>query len=301
MLKPLLGVVQVIMIQGRIGEVAMDIQFSLVNFILLVAATVFITAGGYIINDYFDIKTDIINKGKVIVGYKISRRRAMMLHNIFNLIGVSLGFFISWRAGYASLGVMFFIVSGLLYFYSASYKRQFLIGNLVVAFLTAMVPMLVAIYEWSAVYRFYAINAVEVPDLSFIFYWIGGFALFAFLTTLTREIIKDIEDYEGDAAYGRNTVPIVLGILMSKLVVVALIIITLVLLYVVWFLFVFDKYTLIYISTFISIPLIFVAVTIFRSVNNKQFHSASRLMKIIMLAGILYSLVVKALINFNLV
>jgi 4-hydroxybenzoate polyprenyltransferase len=300
-LEPLLGELQVIMIQGQIGEAVMELQFPLIDFILLVAATVCITAGGYVINDYFDIRTDIINKGKVIVGSKIPRRWTMMLHNIFNLTGVLLGFFISWRSGYMLLGVMFFIVSGLLYFYSASYKRQFLIGNIIVALLTAMVPMLVAIYECPAVYRFYTINAVGTPNLSFMFYWTGGFALFAFLTTLTREIIKDIEDYEGDAAYGRNTVPIVLGILTSKIIVSALIVITLALLYAVWYLFIFDKYTLTYISAFISLPLIFVVITVFRSVNSKQFHVASRLIKIIMLAGILYSLVVKAIINWNLV
>jgi 4-hydroxybenzoate polyprenyltransferase len=300
-LDTLLGKIEVLMIQGAIGEAAMKVQFPPVNFILLVATTLFITAGGYVINDYFDIKTDIINKGKVIVGYQISRRRAMMWHNIFNLAGVALGFYISWRSGYTLMGVVFLVVSGLLYFYSASYKRQFLTGNIIVAFLTAMVPMLVVIYEWSAVYRFYTINAAETPDLSFMFYWIGGFALFAFLTTLIREIIKDVEDYEGDAAYGRNTLPIVLGIVTSKIVIVSLIIITLVLLYAVWYLFIFDKYTLIYISAFITMPLIFVAITIFRSVNNRQFHAASRMMKMIMLAGILYSLAVKAIINWNLV
>ena len=60
-------------------------------------------------------------------------------------------------------------------------------------------------YEWPALYRYYAVNAVVPPQLGIIFYWVGGFALFAFLTTLTREIIKDIEDFEGDMAYGRNT------------------------------------------------------------------------------------------------
>ena len=300
-LKPLLGEIPVFMIQGRVGEAAMELQFSLINFILLVVATVLIAAGGYIINDYFDVKTDIINRGKAIVGSTISQSQAMTLHNIFNLVGILLGFYISWQSGYMLLGAMFLIVSGLLYFYSASYKRQFLIGNIIVAFLTAMVPVLVAIYEWPAVYRFYTINAAETPNLSFIFYWIGAFAVFAFLTTLTREIIKDIEDYEGDAAFGRNTVPIILGILTSKIIVITLIVIILALLYIVWYLFLFDKYTLIYISVFISIPLILVIVMILRSITNRQFKKASMLMKVIMLAGILYSLVVKAIINWNLV
>ena len=93
-----------------------------------------ITAGGYVINDYFDIKTDLINRGKVIVGTKIPRRQAMMWHNIFNIAGVAAGFYISAESRIMyGWDYFFLIVSGLLYFYSASYKRQFLIGNLVVA------------------------------------------------------------------------------------------------------------------------------------------------------------------------
>src|SRR5665647_2015447 len=144
----IIGKLGVILINIGTGEeIPMALQFPWYDFILLVAATVFITAGGYIINDYFDIKTDLINKGKVIVGTKIPRRQAMMWHNIFNIAGVSLGFYISWRAGNIWFGAIFLAVSGLLYFYSASYKRQFLIGNMVVAILTAMVPLLVAVYE----------------------------------------------------------------------------------------------------------------------------------------------------------
>lgn len=301
-LEPLLGRLHAITIYGSMSEAtAMNLQFPLVNFIFLVAATVFIAAGGYVINDYFDIKADIINRGKVIVGYKISRRRTMLLHNAFSLAGIALGFFISWRSGYLLLGVMFLIVSGLLYFYSASYKRQFLIGNIMIAVLTAMTPMLVAIYEWPAVYRFYSANAAEIPELSFIFYWTGGFALFAFITTLTREIIKDIEDYEGDKVYGRNTLPIILGVSASKIIAAVLIVITIAMLYAVWHLFLFDKYTLVYISVFIALPLAAVVVIMFRSAGSKHIRAASAMMKTVMLTGILYSIVVKILMNWNLI
>ena len=107
-----------------------------------------------------------------------------MWHNIFNIAGVAAGFYISWKAGYIWFGTMFLIVSGLLYFYSASYKRQFLIGNLIVALLTAMVPLLVVFYEWPALYQILYCKCCNMPDFNFIFYWVGGFALFAFLTTL---------------------------------------------------------------------------------------------------------------------
>jgi 4-hydroxybenzoate polyprenyltransferase len=299
-IEPVISKIPIILLHGTGEESPMMLQFPLFDFILLVAATVFITAGGYVINDYFDIRTDLINKGKAIVGTKIERRQAMMLHNIFNAAGVAIGFYISWKSGYLWLGVMFLIVSGLLYFYSASYKRQFLIGNILVAALTAMVPLLVAFYEWPALYKYYSLNALVLPEFNLIFYWIGGFSLFAFITTLTREIIKDIEDFEGDIAYGRNTVPVVAGILTSKIITVSLIVLTVILLYLACYLFLFDKVTLIYISAAIVMPLIFVIVTVFRSTDRKQLHAASRMMKIVMLTGILYSIVVKFLLTWNL-
>jgi 4-hydroxybenzoate polyprenyltransferase len=299
-IEPLLGRIGVILTVGTGEEVPLTLQLPWYDFALLVAATVFITAGGYVINDYFDIKTDLINKGKVIVGTKVPRRMAMMLHNIFNIIGVAAGFYISWKAGYIMMGALFLIVSGLLYFYSASYKRQFLIGNVIVAILTALVPLLVVLYEWPALYRYYAVNAIKPPEINFIFFWVGGFALFAFLTTLTREIIKDIEDFEGDIAYGRNTVPVVLGVLTSKIVSACLIILTVILLYLTWYFFVNDHITLLYISVAVVLPLFFVIYTIVIGKNRKQIHMASSLMKIVMLTGILYSVVVKVILTWNL-
>jgi 4-hydroxybenzoate polyprenyltransferase len=299
-LAPVISKVSVILQKGTGDQVPMVLQFAWYDFFLLVLATVFITAAGYVINDYFDIKTDLINKGKVIVGTKIPRRQAMMWHNIFNIIGVSAGFYISWKAGYMMMGAMFLIVSGLLYFYSASYKRQFLIGNIIVALLTALVPLLVVFYEWPALYRYYSVNAVSLPHLDFIFYWVGGFAVFAFLTTLSREIIKDIEDFEGDVAYGRNTVPVVIGVLLAKIVSISLVIITVVLLYLTWLFFINDKITLIYLSVAIVLPLLVVIYKVVTSSNRKQLHRASSLMKIVMLTGILYSVVVKAILIWNL-
>jgi 4-hydroxybenzoate polyprenyltransferase len=299
-LGPVLSKIGVILLSGTGEEVPMALQFSLIDFILLVAATVFLTAGGYVINDYFDIKTDLINKGKVIVGTRVPRRQAMMWHNIFNIAGVAIGFYISWRAGYFWLGTMFLVVSGLLYFYSASYKRQFLIGNLVVATLVAMVPLLVVIYEWPALYRYYTLNATTLPQFDFVFYWIGGFAVFAFLTTLTREIIKDIEDFEGDIAYGRNTIPVVTGIVAAKIISISLIVITIALLYLTWYLFINDIITLIYLSVAITLPLVYVIFKVVIATDRKQLHSASSIMKVVMLTGILYSLVVKVILTWNL-
>jgi len=299
-LEPLVSKIGVILINGNGAEIPMSLQFPWYDFAILVAATVCITAGGYVINDYFDIKTDLINKGKVIVGTKIPRRKAMMWHSIFNIAGVAAGFYISFKSGYFWLGILFLVVSGLLYFYSASYKRQFLIGNIIVALLTAMVPMLVVFYEWPALYKYYIINAVSLPPMNFIIYWVGGFALFAFLTNLAREIIKDIEDFEGDIAYGRNTVPVIIGVLSAKIVSICLIIITIILLYLTWHFFISDIITLVYLSAAIVLPLLFVLYKLVISSEKKQLHSASSVMKIVMITGVLYSVVVKIILTWNL-
>jgi 4-hydroxybenzoate polyprenyltransferase len=161
--------------------------------------------------------------------------------------------------------------------------------------------MLVVLYEWPALDRYYEVNAITSPRLDLIFYWVGGFALFAFITTLTREIIKDIEDFEGDMAYGRNTVPVVTGVLTAKIISVCLIIIIIALLYLVWYFFINDKITLIYVSLTVVLPLLFVIYQLIISQNRKQLHSASRLMKIVILTGILYSVLVKIILTWNLV
>lgn len=299
-IEAVISKISVTLINSNGVPVPLSLKFPWYDFAVLVFATLLIAAGGYVINDYFDIKTDLINRGEVIVGTKIPRRQAMMWHNLLNIVGVAAGFYISWRAGYFWLGTLFLIVSGLLYFYSASYKRQFLIGNIVVSLLTAMVPMLVVLFEWPFLYRYYAVNATEMPPVGIIFLWIGGFSVFAFLTTLIREIIKDIEDFEGDIAYGRNTVPVILGVLTSRIVSICLIIITLGLLYAIWYLYLHDKITLTYITLAIALPLLYTIFLLAKGKTRMQLHLASSLMKIVMLTGILYSLLVKIMLTWNL-
>ena len=300
-IEPVISKITVSIIGGTGEMTPLSLKFPWYDFLILILATVCLTAGGYVINDYFDIRTDLINRGEVIVGSKVPRRQAMLWHNILNLIGVAAGFYISWKAGYFWMGMLFLIVSGLLYFYSASYKRQFLVGNIVVAVLTAMVPLLVVFYEWPALYRYYEVNAFSSPDVKIIFYWVGGFALFAFITTLTREIIKDIEDFEGDLAYGRNTVPVVTGILTARVIAIVLTAVTIAMLFLVWRFFLHDKITLVYISAAVVVPLAIVIYRLILSPGKRQLHSASRFVKIAQCSGVLYSVVVKLILDFNLI
>jgi 4-hydroxybenzoate polyprenyltransferase len=139
-----------------------------------------------------------------------------------------------------------------------------------------------------------------LPQINIIIYWVGGFALFAFLINLIREIIKDIEDFEGDIAYGRNTIPVVIGVLSAKIVSICLIIITVILLYLIWHFFIYDKITFIYITCLIVMPLLYVIFKLVKSSDKKQLHSASSIVKLVMITGVLYSVVVKVIITWNL-
>jgi len=296
-IRPLLGAIPVTLAGDPVVTAAMDLRLGWIDFLILVISTCLITAAGYVINDYFDIRADLINKGTIIVGNTITRRMAMMYHNVFNILGVIGGTYVSARIGFIWLGIFFVLISGLLYFYSATYKRQFLIGNIIVALLVAAVPMMVVVFDAAPVYVWYSQAATDFPGVAILFWWVGGFALFAFLTTLIREIIKDMEDCEGDRETGRKTLPVISGLLTSRAVVIFLSVVTIGLLYFVWSRYLTDTLTLLYISLLLALPFIIVIIRVISSNEKRHLHFASRLMKLIMLAGILYSFVAGAIIS----
>jgi len=278
---------------------AFDLQFSEFNFFLLVLSTVLLTAAGYVINDYFDTKTDLLNHpGKVIVGKVIPRRAAMTIHIVFNILGIAIGTYIAFLVKMPFLVFIYIIVTGLLWFYSTTYKRQFLIGNLIVSILTALVPLMVILFEIPLLNRAYGHVLMEYnTTLTIVVAWVAGFSFFAFITTLTREIIKDIEDFEGDNAYGRRTLPIVLGVSYSKWVVTGLNIITVGALVYVYFRYLKDNVTLIYMLITLLVPYIVLTYRIYKADSKSDYHFASNLSKMIMLAGIVYALVVYYIIS----
>ncbi len=277
-----------------------ELQFPTLDFFWLVFATVALTAAGYTINDYFDTKTDMVNRpDSIIVGKHIKRQNAMTLHVILNIIGVFAGFYISIKMGLYQLGFIFVLISGILWYYSTTYKRQFLIGNILVAFLTAMVPIVVVLYEipmLNSTYREFLL--ANKMDFTNIFAWIFGFSFFAFMTTLIREIIKDIEDFEGDTAFGRNTLPIVWGVKMSKIVLFTLILITIVSIAYVYWVFLSGIATTIYFSLLLSVFL-FLIIRIYKAKSKENYHLASNVMKIIMLFGISYSFIVYYIFRYT--
>lgn len=279
-----------------------DLQFSNFNFWLLVLATVSLTAAGYVINDYFDTKTDILNRpDEVVVGKHISRRTAMTLHVILSITGIVVGGYISWRIGLYQLGIIYLIVSGILWYYSTTYKRQFLIGNIIVAVLTALVPLMVVLYEIPMLNNEYRATLISLhTNFNNIFFWVIGFSFFAFFTTLIREIIKDMEDFEGDSVYGRNTLPIVLGVIPVKVILVVLNLIVIGALGVVYLIFLWGELiTMFYFIFALIIPVLFLIYKIIRAKTKSDYTIASLINKVIMLLGLLYSLVVYYIFHYQ--
>lgn len=277
-----------------------DISLELNNglFYLVVLSTILIAAAGYIINDYFDLKTDLINHPEtVVVGKVIKRRLAIILHITFTFIGVVIGIYAALKTGYLRLALFHIIAATLLWFYSTHFKKQLLVGNVVVSFLTAAVVFMPFIYEMGIMQKIHPNFALTHKELIFSCFKITCIiSLFAFITSLTREIIKDMEDYKGDIATGGKTMPIVWGIHTSKLNAFFLIVITLILLlFVIYNTFKFYRVLLTinnaYIVFGLIIPLIVLAIITLKAKTAKHFKYASLLLKFIMLTGLAYSFI----------
>lgn len=264
------------------------------SLILLIVATVFIAAGGYVINDYFDIRIDKINRPeKLIVTNEISKRIAMLLHQILTGIGIAAGLLLAYYASSFTLAFVFIVIPGLLWFYSASYKRQFLTGNLTVAFLAAMAVLVVAITEVAMLRREYANLIFETPIPGQFYGWLGGFALFSFLTTWIREIIKDIQDEAGDREMECRTMPIKWGVKRTKTFLYLLIAVTIAALYAANAMYIefAGNMTLNYITFGLVLPFLALAYLIYVAKLTKEFQQAATMAKFIMLIGVLYGFI----------
>ena len=269
-----------------------DFQLSGFTFFLLVFSTMCTAAAGYAINDYFDVKTDKINRpGKVVVGRKIGRHKAVMIHIIICATGILLGGYVTWKAGIAELALMYIVVAAMLWLYSLVYKRQFLIGNIIVALFSALVPMLVLL-DIPPIYKSYGQFLLEQgASLNVAVYWISGVAVFAFLTSLSREIIQDAEDFEGDAAYGCRSLPIVMGDRFTKWTIIGINAVTVVLTGIVYGFFLRHTsgwFSFFYLLLLLIVPVVFISWKVHQAATSDDYRRAAIWMKWVMLAGIAY-------------
>jgi 4-hydroxybenzoate polyprenyltransferase len=196
--------------------------------LLLIAATTLIAGGGYVINDYFDVKIDRINRpDEVVVTRSVSKPAAMRLSMSLSGVGIACGLIVALWLRSLPIGILFILIPGLLWFYSSSYKRLFMIGNLIIALLAAVTPLLVAMVNVALLQLRYAEILPYTTLVHDLYAWLGGFALFAFLLTWIREIIKDMQDQMGDRELECHSMPVVWGERWTKIFVSILIVLTL--------------------------------------------------------------------------
>ena len=278
-----------------------QLQFSDFNFFLLVLSSILIAAAGYIINDYFDIQADKINRKKnaVVVGRIIKRRVAMALHITLSATGILIGIYLSWQIGMINLAIIHIFVAGSLWYYSVLFKKELLIGNITIGILSSLIPLLPGIYEIPLLSSTYAKEVTEafakfnIPwtykeYFMVMFYFILGYSAFAFIVTIMREIIKDMADFEGDETSGCKTLPIVYGNGITKVIVNGINLVILTGLFLVYKYFLNTPEVLLYFILAIGIPLIASGVLTFNANTRNQYMLASNLTKVAMVTATLF-------------
>ena len=262
------------------------VQTSLDGFgiTLLIFATICIAAAGNIINDIYDVETDLINKpDRIIIDKSISEKTAYNLFIILNFIGVGIGFYLSHLVGRAPFFSIFVVISILLYVYATYLKRTLLIGNIVISILVALSLIIVGVFELIPV-----MTPSNQQTQTVFFKVILDYALFAFSINLLREITKDIEDIDGDYKAEMNTLPIAIGRERAKHVLTALSFFPLI---GIIFYVVSDLYkqpiAVGYFLLFIIGPLIYTSIKTFGASTKKEVHHISNMYKLVMLFGML--------------
>lgn len=265
---------------------------------LLIVSVVGIAAGGYVINDYFDVKIDRINRpDNLVVTRIISRDAAMNLFYGLTAVGVIAGTVVAWWAHSWTLLFTYVVIPGLLWFYSASYKRMFLVGNLVVAFASAIVPLLVAIANADYLHHLYQNALAYSPIVGELYVWTGGFAAFAFLLTWVREIVKDIEDIEGDREMECRTLPIVWGDKVAKIIAtILLVVIATLIVYILFAVLPFShewkSLPTRYVVFGLIVPILCSIVLLWAANNRTEYHRVQTIIKFAMFMGMLFSYVI---------
>lgn len=259
-----------------------------IYFVLIILSYVLIAAGGYIINDYFDLNIDQVNKpDKVIIDRVIRRRKALMLHILVSLLAIAFSFYVDLRAGSKIAGLSAVICVVLLFFYSTTLKKKFLIGNILVSATTAWSIIALTWFEGNQFFMYKSrAGSLEIDKIFRLTVLYTGFA---FIISLIREVVKDMEDVEGDRKYGCKTMPIVWGYNATKVFVMVWLIVLIGMVattqayvgYFGWWL------SIIYAVILIIVPLLKVCKDLFSAQTPADFHKLSSLIKLVMFTGIL--------------
>ena len=290
----MLALMQLLFRYGFLNYQSIPLALNNWHYLLLVFATVMIAAGGYVINNIIDQATDNYNKpNKVVVGRGISETNAYNVYFLVTVLGVGTGFYLSNVIAKPGFAAIFIIISATLYLYATTLKQLLLIGNFVVALLLAFSVIIIGIFD-----LFPVITPENKSVMRGLFSILLDYALFAFVINFIREIVKDMEDINGDYKLGMNTLPIALGLGRTSKIVFALSLIPLVMVifYVKAYVFENDLYfATFYALIFIVAPLIYFTVKMANAKKNQDFHHLSTVLKLIILFG-LFSI---AIVTYN--
>ena len=279
------------------GIYGVDTQSNILSasYTLLVVSTVMIAAAGNIINDYFDVRADRINKpDRLIIGKHVKRRVAIVSHWGLNFIAFCIALYLSWvLETFWYLFIHVFTIN-LLWYYSMHLKRKFLTGNILIAALTGLVPILVGFY-------FHQLYNIKTPKIkpetlfpfdqyqgsNYILWLVFGLATFAFILNLAREIVKDMEDVEGDKKLPAKTLPIVLGYSKTKIIASIILFGTVIGTFIIWM--TTDSLELVTIAPIvISAVLIILCFILLSKANSvKEYRQINHLIKFAMVSGML--------------
>lgn len=267
------------------------------DFFLLVFSTMIIAAGGNIINDYFDVRADRINRpDRLVISKHLKRRWAILLHWMMNLLAFAIAVYLSYKNQTFWYVFVHLLSINLLWFYSMQLKRTLVVGNIVIALLTGLVPVLVGIYydqQMGGEIMGSAFPFSLVNDAHYYIYFGVGIGIFAFLLNWMREIVKDIEDIDGDKVIKARTIPIVLGVRKSKQVVYVFLILTVLLSFIL--LWSYQEGFIVNLFSFspllISALIVSVAfIMLVRSKTKKDYGLVNTLIKLTMVIGLLLPL-----------
>jgi 4-hydroxybenzoate polyprenyltransferase len=256
-------------------------SLSNLHFVILSSSVVLISIGGYLINDVFDINTDLINKpNRVYIDQTISFKNATYVSFFTSFTGFLLGLYLCIVNDLMYL-IWFFLFCILsLFFYSYDLKKRILSGNIVISILCSLTILLTYLFHAKFLTGavFFGTSLYKI---------IIGYAFFAFFTTLIREIVKDIEDVNGDLKIKAKTLPIVIGRKRASKVAFLFSCILLFFLFLTLLFFRTNDLFLAYGMLFVVIPLLFFMRKLWVSISKKNFSVLSTLLKFIMLSGIL--------------
>lgn len=278
-----------------LGVYGITPSMSVTELLLLVVSSVFIAGGGYVINDYFDMKIDEINHPITrVVGKTLTRHQTMAFYQIVSGIGMFAGLLLCFMARSLTYMFVYVMVLGLLWFYSSTYKRQLVLGNAVVAFLAAMVPFLVGLFELRFLSIIYTPSEDTLVIGNVVLCWMSGFSICAFLWTFVREVVKDMEDEKGDREMECHTFPVVLGFARTKILIYVLLSVTLgICAYFAFVLIPFDDpFTWRYFICGICIPSLYFVYVLAKAKSKSDYKVASLVLKSVMVVGVMYAVVV---------